>query len=128
MSSSFRLIPLPFCNFQCKLSTLFNLKAEKSVFRFRQACSSPCQPDFKSVIFEDLRRTFPDNSNFHGGSQSERLMGSLKLVLEAFASFRPDPGYCQGKTTMGCLPKGFLFYDLGFFSTIKIIHKRYQIL
>ncbi|XP_075247573.1 growth hormone-regulated TBC protein 1-like [Convolutriloba macropyga] len=68
--------------------------------RFRQACSSPCQPDFKSVIFEDLRRTFPDNSNFHGGSQSERLMGSLKLVLEAFASFRPDPGYCQGMNSI----------------------------
>ena len=63
---------------------------------FQSACRSPCQSDFKSVIFEDLRRTFPDNSEFHG-ENSEALMASLKLVLEAFASFRPDPGYCQGK-------------------------------
>ena len=64
---------------------------------FANACQKRCSLDAISVIFEDLRRTFPENKEFQGsGARSQQIQSQLKLVLEAFASFKPEPGYCQG--------------------------------
>ena len=66
---------------------------------FANACQKRCSMDAISVIFEDLRRTFPENKEFQGsGARSQQIQSQLKLVLEAFASYKPEPGYCQGKS------------------------------
>ena len=44
-------------------------------------------------IMRDVRRTFPAHPFFHRGSRGNRILGR---VLRAFATMRPDIGYCQG--------------------------------
>ncbi|KAL8716379.1 MAG: hypothetical protein Q9220_000286 [cf. Caloplaca sp. 1 TL-2023] len=52
------------------------------------------------AIERDLHRTFPDNIHFKPDQSSENqsepeLLGSLRRVLQAFATYRPQIGYCQ---------------------------------
>lgn len=51
-------------------------------------------------IERDLHRTFPDNVHFKPDQPAERgsetaLLSSLRRVLQAFAIYRPQIGYCQ---------------------------------
>ena len=51
-------------------------------------------------IERDLHRTFPDNIHFKPDQPAERgsetaLLSSLRRVLQAFAIYRPQIGYCQ---------------------------------
>ena len=80
-----------------------------------EAGKNLCRADFKGVIYEDLRRTFPDNKTFQRSneisdtskrSDNSKLSQNLKNVLEVFAARHPDPGYCQGEV------KFTFFYEL----------------
>lgn len=46
------------------------------------------------IIEKDIPRTFPDLNEFF--AQIESIGDSLREVLTAFKSMRPDIGYCQG--------------------------------
>lgn len=46
-------------------------------------------------IERDLERTFPDNFYFKTNKEDSQVIGKLRRVLQAFAQFNPQIGYCQ---------------------------------
>ncbi|KAI4114082.1 MAG: hypothetical protein LQ345_005079 [Seirophora villosa] len=76
------------------------LQANPDKYNRNLARTSELSSDDVESIERDLHRTFPDNIHFKPDEPSKRdvetpLLSSLRRVLQAFAVYRPQIGYCQ---------------------------------
>ncbi|OMH81958.1 TBC1 domain family member 10B [Zancudomyces culisetae] len=63
--------------------------------------SKPVEPTLKDVIGRDIPRTYPDHALFYDESCEGQLL--LRSILDAYANYNSEVGYCQGMNRLAGL-------------------------
>ncbi|KAL8653133.1 MAG: hypothetical protein Q9210_002287 [Variospora velana] len=95
------------------------LQANPDAYDRTLSRTSELSSDDVESIERDLHRTFPDNVHFKPDQPSKRdietpLLSSLRRVLQAFAVYRPQIGYCQSLNFLAGLLLLFLSEEHSF--------------
>eukprot|EP00922_Rhytidocystis_sp_ex-Travisia-forbesii_P050861 GHVS01075548.1.p1 GENE.GHVS01075548.1~~GHVS01075548.1.p1 ORF type:complete len:175 (+),score=17.06 GHVS01075548.1:370-894(+) len=84
---------------------------------FANLCqSTEVEPDIVNQIEVDLGRTFPSNKMY-----DKTGLDRLRRVLNAFAAFKPQIGYCQSMNFLAAMLLLFMDEELAFWCLVQML-------